>query len=149
MPDFEVTEFKVSDMLTLDYMGSAEFEYGAVPKSIRAMTGKDLKVYNVALFKEEVFLICTEEEVFALTASLYELATDQKRTKERISFSQHFQVNAHREYFYGGNDDFWWDIEAQVAWTFSKPAANNFIEALKESVRQMDQKKQEKTVSER
>jgi hypothetical protein len=33
---------KVSDYMSLDYMGSAEFEFGAIPKSIRKLAQKNL-----------------------------------------------------------------------------------------------------------
>ena len=134
---------RVSEMLRLDYMGSAEFEWGAVPKCLRAMAARDLVVTRTYVKCKEVFIICTKEEGFELRDFLAVLAEDILVLKERISFSQRFANAPVARYDHG--EDFWFDIDLHVAWTLDEAAANHFIDALKVSVEYMDSQKREKS----
>lgn len=110
----------LDDIIILDYMGSAEFEWCSLPKSLRRMTinkdfykvfvfnqyknekGNPLKVYGPQLFFKNI-----QKIVDRLVVNGYGL-------KEYCSLHTHIQKNESKENLYYGykdNTDFWWDIE--------------------------------------
>ena len=111
----------IDDIIYLDYMGSAEFEWGALPKSLRRMTinrdfykvfvfnqykdenGNSLKVYAPHVFYKNVQSIVDR------------LAVNGYGLQEYCSLHRHIQKEEKTEedtYFgYKDDRDFWWDIE--------------------------------------
>lgn len=123
--------FKLSDAVTFDYMGSAEFEFGTLPKAFRkirdsfdktvSVTEQRLKDANGSSLR--VFhLFPTEDEYEDYYVYIFKLYTSNGviRTKEAPRFNPSLN--------YGNKIDFWWDIENQVIWSFNK----NFMNRLKD-----------------
>lgn len=134
------SEKKVSEYLSLDYMGSAEFEFGAIPKCLRAFGEKikKLKVHAVDSF----FILCTDLEVEEYSKHIRAIADDKHRLKEYISL--HGLVKGKRERTYS-KDDFWFDVDNAVAICLQKEPLENFKLAIVNSINYMnDQQKKNK-----
>lgn len=129
---------RLSEAVDFDYMGSAEFEFGALPKSLRAMEGMidkaaltvldDIKEGDVFL---RVFHFFTPEEFVQYKKHLVGLRQDNIRTKERTCFNYNRSK-------YEMKIDFWWDIENHVMWSFDKKFMNHIHNYVGESIRFMN-----------
>ncbi len=111
----------IDDIVAFDYMGSAEFEWGSLPKSLRRMTinkefykvfvfnqykdehGNALKVYAPQVFFKNVQKIVDRLVVngsgLQEYCSLHEHIIKETENKEDLFFN------------YKDNRNFWWDIE--------------------------------------
>jgi len=104
-----------SDVLSLDYMGASEFEWGAVPKSLdRILKNLDhYQVYNVDevvdLSGRPMMVLCQTELSDSVKTAALGLALGEYWLQERSELPDYIQ----------GEDDigekvdtnFWWDIE--------------------------------------
>lgn len=113
---------RLSEAVNFDYMGSAEFEFGALPRSFRRIEK------NLALFTKrtvstiaqgdaplQVWSYLSDSQFAEYTEWLLSLReTSQIDTKE----STRFGINqSYRRYI---NTNFWWDIENDVMFGFHK-----------------------------
>jgi hypothetical protein len=113
---------RLSEAVDFDYMGSAEFEFGALPRSFRRIEK------NLALFTKrtistiaqgdvplQVWSYLSDSQFAEYTEWLTALRkTSQIYTKEPT----HFEIDrAYRRYI---NTNFWWDIENDVMFGFHK-----------------------------
>lgn len=122
---------RLSDAVSLDYMGSSEFEFGALPKSFRAIAAANAEVSPVTTLVKEIrenvhplrvlfpsSMSSAEREEYL--GYINELRYANPRLKE-VSRFQH-------DYPSRGADwdltDFWWDIENHVMWSFDKNFMN-------------------------
>ena len=111
----------LDDIVGLDYMGSAEFEWGSLPKSLRRMTinkefykvfvfnqYKDENGNSLKVYAPDVFFKNVQNIVDRLVVNGYGL-------QEYCSLHRHIQQEEKNEedtYFgYKDDRDFWWDIE--------------------------------------
>lgn len=135
-------EMRLSETVRLDYMGSSEFEWGALPKSLRRMqevgtlqsvvfrtfssrTGSPLRACGV--FKD----------AGAYESALAPVIAGTARTKEFTGFDQH--VGPETKWSTGV--DFWWDIENDVMMSFHKKFMKTLPEILGSSWAWMDAQK--------
>lgn len=147
--------YKVSEYLKLDYMGASEFEWGAVPKCLRAFgeKQKQLEVFDIFHAKTldlpegaspAVYILCTKDEVKEYTKLLTQLAAQAKDKggytplKEQISLFNMVR-GANKERWRG--DNFWFDIDNAVAICLSKEPLENFKLAVVNSINFMDAQK--------
>lgn len=115
----------------IDYMGSSEFEQGALPKSLRRITPKldQYQIYNTELKDHEgkgVFVICTPERKDQILALLPKLADGSHRLKETTRFGDMLKGKC------SDWDQFhlWWDIEFDWFFCIGKPVAKLLLQAL-------------------
>lgn len=111
----------LDDIVSLDYMGSAEFEWGALPRSLRRMTiNKDFyKVFVFNQYKDEKGnpLKVYAPQVFYKNVQniVNRLAEHGYGLQEYCSLSDHIQKDKKEDeetlFSYKDNSDFWWDIE--------------------------------------
>lgn len=146
-----------------DYMGSSEFEYGALPNSLIRM-GKMIAKYCITtleIYGKEVHILCPKDAIIEYTSYLEVLAKEKYgNLKEVIHFADYFdearlKEKADREKLYQKRlknpnfkmdwEDTWWDIENDVIWSFNKDAINNWPAALENSLIKMN-KKDEKEI---
>lgn len=111
----------LDDIVCLDYMGSAEFEWGSLPKSLRRMTiNKDF--YKVFVFNQYKDETGNSLKVYApyiffknIQNIVDQLVISGDGLQEYCSLHRHIQKEEKNEndmYFdYKDNRDFWWDIE--------------------------------------
>ena len=111
----------LGDIVSLDYMGSAEFEWGALPRSLRRMTiNKDFyKVFVFNQYKDENgnSLKVYAPQVFYKNVQniVNRLAEHGYGLQEYCSLSDHIQKDKKEDddtrFRYIDKSDFWWDIE--------------------------------------
>jgi hemerythrin superfamily protein len=113
---------RISHAVDMDYMGSSEFEFGAMAKSLRAMEATIDKA-NLTVTTEikdmndrglRVFHFFDQDELTQYMGYLLQLRDDKIRLKENSAFA------AGKVPSYMEKIDFWWDIENQVIWSFDK-----------------------------
>lgn len=123
----------ISAAIDLDYMGSAEFEFGAVGKSLDAIADKAdmFKVQCVKVAKKNVFLASffTDEEREAYVEYMGALYADKIHTKERHKFDALFLKHLEsrpgngRRAFH--TQKLWWDILNHCMWSFNADFMKN------------------------
>ena len=107
----------IDDIVDLYYMGSAEFQWGSLPRSLRRMTinkdfykiftfdeykdknGNPLKVYAPRIFFDNVKKIVER------------LVVCGDGLQEYCSLHRNFEDNNDDNTFFRNNSNFWWDIE--------------------------------------
>lgn len=117
----------------LDYMGAAEFEYGAVPKSGNriAKTARHLRIVTHQIvtpnFEESVHFICTSEQEEGLLPEWHEWAKNPQ-TKENT-----FYFNSRDGWPYTGeyarNYVGWWALNEDIIWTREESRAESIRQA--------------------
>jgi hypothetical protein len=132
-----------SEILTqavrLDYMGSSEFEFGAVRESLEGLRrGKrSLRLVDSITqgdSKLRVLSIFSDEEFPQYVQYLKWMREDNIRLKEWIRFSpseQHMLKSL--------KVDFWWDIQNHVIWSFHKRFMKRLESHLQASFMKMDE----------
>jgi hypothetical protein len=128
----------LTNAVDLDYMGSAEFEFGALPRSLRALRAGTRVLRVVSDIKQDeiplrVLSTLTDEEFAEYVHYLHRMRTDKIDLKERLRFSP---VHIKGEYA----ENFWWDIENHVMWSFRKQFMNRLENYLQASFAYMDSK---------
>lgn len=135
---------RLSQAVDFDYMGSAEFEFGALPKSFRRIEAladgwkcrlvneikdgdKPLRVYSA--FSDEGF---DEYKKYLLN-----LRAGKQRTKESTYFE-----HDHASRFTSLSCDFWWDIDNDVMFGFEKNFMNRLPHYVAASLKYMNEAKE-------
>lgn len=129
---------RFSDAVNLDYMGSAEFEFGALPKSLRALQARVdslKKTVLVSVMSGDVPLKVlhglSDAAFKEYEGHLLAIRADKHRLKE----SSHFAHDYSSQY---AKTDFWWDIDNHVMWSFDKEFMNRLPSYLASSWKYMD-----------
>lgn len=124
----------IDRLLQFDYMGSAEFEFGALPASLKRVR-KDLNNYIMFDYSFKKFpsvsvtVYCKKEQYDFIGDILEELSEGKLRLKEYCDLRGY--VNPKKEHSYNRND-FWWDIDQD--WFFWKKTKNGFDDQFKEAL---------------
>lgn len=119
-------------IVSFDYMGSAEFEFGALPDSLRRVRANigQYVIFQYS-FKDSatktVTVFCKRDEQIIIPGILESLANRSIRTKEHTNLPEY--VNPSR---YGSREvDFWWDIDNDwFFWKMDEKFAEKFIQAI-------------------
>ncbi len=122
----------VSSCFDLDYMGSSEFEQGALSRRILELSDE---AYSACFHVPGVYGLQTETQVYAFwTPSLYNamgvahvlklLASNSSLLKESISFGQARSTR---------RDDTWFDIQGGLVFTTNKRASKVMMKAIEGS----------------
>jgi len=109
----------ISDIISLEYMGSAEFENGSVARSLRRMTiNKDFyKVFVFNHYKDEndnPLKVYAPQMFFKNVQSIVDrLVVNGSGLQEYCTLHQHIKSEKKEKDFlaYRDNRNFWWDIE--------------------------------------
>ena len=117
---------RLSQAVVFDYMGSAEFEFGALPNSFRRLEANKGKL-TLRMVPEimegeiplRVYSYLTDEEFEQYKGYLETMrkpcgAPNQLFTKESVRFNVDYE---HGKY---SKTDFWWDINNDVMFGFNK-----------------------------
>lgn len=135
---------RLSEAVNLDYMGAAEFEFGALPKSLRALQTKvdDISLTTEPRIADEsgaclrVLHTFTPDEYEEYACHLLKLREGQLLTKESTWFDKE-----HPKRFKTLRCDLWWDIDNHVMWTFDKVFSKRLGDCLVASWKYMDEQK--------
>lgn len=144
----EINNSKHSELdknILLDYMGSAEFEWGALPKSYNRILD-NVGEYYIHIHPDiknandvPLLVFCTNKdwEYIKDTLSEFIKANNPKqvsdyRLKEWISFAdRHYQVGPPKSRWDKVNeDDFWWDIDNDFFFFYGAIDRANLIDKI-------------------
>lgn len=114
---------RLSQAVSLDYMGSSEFEWGALPESFRRIEAHPTTfimrvVDSIADTKDgidrplKVWSCLQDNEFEAYVVELTKLRDGQVSTKEYTSFQKDRQLSRYND------TDFWWDIQNDTMFGF-------------------------------
>lgn len=145
-------EMRLSQAVDLDYMGSAEFEFGATAKSLRYLEKAFLNnVHNLRLVDVpeittksrsgnqkplKVLHSFTDEEFKQYIPFLHKMRVGRLRTKEDPRFEATPQWP-----FTSNSINFWWDIENHVMWSFDHEVMRKLPLYLQNSWKYMNEQK--------
>lgn len=122
----------IDRLLNFDYMGSAEFEFGALPKSLKRVRENisDYVQFNYSFqdyTDKTITVLCKKEyEKYHVPAILEKLAIREIRLKHYIDLPEWLRGN---ETYH--KTDFWWDIENDwFFWKQNDEFAVSFINSL-------------------
>lgn len=111
----------IDSIISLDYMGSAEFEWGSLPRSLKRMTiNKDFyKVFVFNQYKDEngnPLKVYAPQVFFKNVQSIVDrLAVNGYGLQEYCSLCRHIEKNKEQEnkkrFNFKDSRNFWWDIE--------------------------------------
>jgi hypothetical protein len=121
----------IDQLISFDYMGSAEFEWGSMPKSLKVMCKEaDLfEVYPTGFQRMDgvgVFIICKPVDKDTVMGYVEKLALNMYRLKEFSYFPEALEPKHSYDRI-----DFWWDIQNQYMFCLGKKNAQNVIKAIK------------------
>jgi len=131
----------LDELMYMDYMGSAEFEFGALPTSLKRMTTsvdslEVAEVCGVKLRDGRGLFMLTLPGCAGVQKFLRLMAEDRRfMTKERTHM---LEVVTGKDFL--GKDvtprsycwvDAWWDIDNDVMWCFGKSLAEALLEAVR------------------
>lgn len=106
---------KPCNLIDPDYMGSAEFEFGAIPKAYRRIHGRfnkyklhitDLKTYGGVPF----CLYCLDNHYEEILSEIKTYLETDYRLKERSGMKSHFNNSSY--YKFDRTTNFWWCIDS-------------------------------------
>lgn len=128
------TTTRLGEAVNLDYMGAAEYEFGAMPSSLRAFrngTRVLRSVDNIRDNKRPLYVLScfTDDEFPEYVKYLMRLRGNDIRCKVSPRFSADFVASG---------TDFWWDIQNQAIWSFRKDFMDNCEAYLQSSFAYMD-----------
>jgi hypothetical protein len=128
---------RLSRAVNMDYMGSAEFEFGALPKSFRRMQAGTLVLRLFEDIKENDVPLRVMSTMNVSDFAEYGKHLMRLRGDDRMRLKEWSDFNPNLRSRYG-KTDFWWDVENDVMWSFHKPFMNRLEEHLKASFAYMD-----------
>lgn len=104
-------------LVAFDYMGSAEFEYGALNKSLKALRA-DLKSYQAeeATFGQAKFVVFSSGSLSVTLHAVSEIGLQKIRLKEWCDFGEWAYRGDNFERRKESRNNFWWDIENHFMW---------------------------------
>lgn len=99
----------IDSILEFDYMGSSEFEWGALPKSlknIREEINNYIYIENIVNNKT-ITIFCKKIHIDNINEYLTELAENKMNLKKFSAFDSYIKDDG----YFKDRFDFWWDIE--------------------------------------
>lgn len=135
---------RLSEAAAMDYMGSAEFEWGALPQSLRTLQ-LDQKLLQIVKVPE---IMEGEQQLRVLHA--FDDPEDFAKYKEYLlrlrGVGESVRLKEHTEFdltlkssWYKAN--FWWDVDNHVMFSFHKIFMNRLQEYLASSWKYMNEQK--------
>ena len=107
---------KFPNTVDLDYMGAAEFEWGALPHSLRRMMYhfEKYEMFKTGIFSpegEELMVFCTKEKSTDIIRMLKEYIDKPYELKEFSELEKIPTAKADDTSWQGRCSDFWWCID--------------------------------------
>lgn len=130
---------RLSKAVKFDYMGSAEFEWGALPESFRKIeqhADNFIWRFVPGINDENGNALQVWSYFNNVEFAEYEVYLKQMRNPSSIESGKRIQLKEHSGFengaskFRSENTDFWWDIENNVMFGFDPkfmPLAANFV----------------------
>jgi len=112
--NFENRDFKkgIDTIVSFQYMGSSEYEWGALPESLRRIRGGfDKYTYmDIPIKDKTITVFLKEEHLENILEYLKDLSENNFRLQERSDFDTYINPSKH----FKCNTDFWWDLENDI-----------------------------------
>jgi hypothetical protein len=131
------TDKGINREFSCDYMGSAEFEYGALPASLKRLRTSSTIIirefpFTLGTITRPVFFIGAQSSLDEGFSDFVTWATAERpfRGQEMTYFPQCFAGTA-GEYV---TVTAWWSIGDDVFWTLDEPSAESILEAIVPSI---------------
>lgn len=109
--NFENRDHKqgIDSILSFDYMGSSEFEWGALPKSLKRIRNEhDDYIYLDIPIKDKIITIfCKNDHKNEANQYLTSLSENKWHLKEFSAFDSYIKNDG----YFKDKFNFWWDIE--------------------------------------
>jgi hypothetical protein len=146
------SSMKTGDYLNLDYMGSAEFEFGAFPKCQIEIFAKldKLKIFSTSHNGMELFFLSEEENKKDYSKMLEKLIEGNVRTKGRVALTEK-QVTYTKKgkntipNYNDPNSNFsfntWIDLTNNLIFARSPEILENLVLSIPNSIKYMDELK--------
>lgn len=101
----------IDKILQFDYMGASEYEFGALPKSLKRMraNSEDYSYLETIIKGVQITVYIQSDLIEFATDFLNKLAENKVRTKCSTWFKDSLQPNKEDDYL---NADFWWAIDS-------------------------------------
>jgi len=145
---------KISENIETDYMGSAEFEFGALPKSLRAIHG-DLSLYHIIQVKEIVddkgnpLIVWSKfpfENLPEYVEHLVQMRLGKLRLKESSRFDKDYALRFKNQPEWS-KTDFWWDLDNDAMFSFKPSIMKVLADSVRVSVAYMDEQRAKDAVA--
>lgn len=133
---------EINKVIEFDYMGAAEYEFGAMPSSFRRIM-EDFENYQFATLEDPEFttvdgvhpvVFCHKDELEIVKKMLLDYIKDndpkqiaRHHLHERIAFHEHF-YEFYKNYRWKGRDNFWWDFEHDIMFFIGSDKDRKMIE---------------------
>ena len=140
---------RLSKAVEFEYMGSAEFEFGALPQSFRRIEAQadawkkrvvdDIKCPDTTSLR--VYSALTDEEFAQYVAYLNQLRWPEKFGRAHLKESSHFE-ESYRPYNKWSATDFWWDLDNDTMFGFHKAFMQRLPYYVASSLKYMNEAKQ-------
>jgi hypothetical protein len=110
----------ISEICVFDYMGSSEYEFGAIPKALTKIIKQDLISFNITVpfshksftkdniisGERKIFIICPKAIKEEVSDYIRKIGNEDERCKERTSFRASLASREFDRNIFG-----WFDIE--------------------------------------
>ena len=120
-------------LIAFDYMGSSEFEFGALNKSLKAIRA-ELKFYQnqTVYFENAGAVTIFAKDISDATEAIRGLSKRAYRLKEYCDFFDWCNPAASLVLKKESRANFWWDIENHfMFWLSQKPNNENILAAIR------------------
>lgn len=126
-------------VVELDYMGSAEFEWGAIPKAYRRLmyNFSEYEVFHTEIYTpehEELMLFCKKDCKDEIMQTIREFIEKPYHLQEYSELEKVPKARKGDTSYNGRHSNFWWciDIKPHGDWmAFLEPQLKLFMEAVK------------------
>lgn len=107
-------------LIDLDYMGSSEFEWGAIPKAYRRIMGEfeQYKLFRTDIINRDnlpLNIFCRKDRIDEITNALKEFIAEPYQLQEYCEIDkwcrQPIYFEGTKKEFLPPRSDFWWEIE--------------------------------------
>jgi hypothetical protein len=122
----------IDSVLSFDYMGSHEFECGALPQSLKSIREDISKYIHFQYYFKDypskcASVFCKKEAKDSVIDTIEQLSKKELRLKEYCDLDKYISDdNKFR------HSDFWWDIENNfMFWKFNPDFGSKFLELIK------------------
>lgn len=142
---------KISENIETDYMGSAEFEFGALPRSLCAIHA-DLKLYHTIQVNDitneqgNPLIVWSKipfENIPEYVGYLKQLRAGKLYLKE----SSYFNADHSKNFPTLNKTNFWWDIDNNVMFSFDPAIMKVLADSVRVSIAYMDEQKAKDAVA--
>ncbi len=119
----------IDGLLSFNYMGSAEFEFGALGKSLERIRSRALSFNATQLYLNGKHIVhfCHTDVQLEMPDMLENLVLGSFPLKEYCSFKDLISFD-----FFKCYDDLWWDIENDwIVWRFNEAFNSEFVDKIK------------------